>query len=170
MTQIAKKLRRTITRLRSLFLGVALVLAGGLLVSYFAGRSSLVAAEEVVRRDAVIERLQSILLTLQDMETGQRGYLLTGKSMYLDPFKQGQRDLPVRLDDLKNLAAADTKAGATIADLETLVRKRRMNSRRRSSFTNPATKRARWPSSATIADGMPWRRFVRVPPRCARTN
>jgi PAS domain S-box-containing protein len=124
MTQIAKKLRRTITRLRSLFLGVALVLAGGLLVSYYAGRSSLVAAEEVVRRDAVIERLQSILLTLQDMETGQRGYLLTGKSMYLDPFKQGQRDLPVRLDDLKNLASTDTKAGATIADLETLVRKK----------------------------------------------
>jgi signal transduction histidine kinase/CHASE3 domain sensor protein len=41
--------------------------------------------------DETIARLQSVLASLADGETGQRGYLLTGDSAYLDPYRAARR-------------------------------------------------------------------------------
>jgi CHASE3 domain sensor protein len=36
----------------------------------------------------VLGQLEQVVSTLKDAETGQRGYLLTGKRPYLDPYEQ----------------------------------------------------------------------------------
>lgn len=57
--------------------------------------------------------LQSILLDFVNMETGQRGFLLTGLEASLDPFKNGKKSLAKNLDRLRNMVALRTASGVT---------------------------------------------------------
>jgi signal transduction histidine kinase/CheY-like chemotaxis protein/CHASE3 domain sensor protein len=73
------------------------------LVSYESLRESSLTAERLARTQDAIERLQNLFLDLKDAETGQRGYLLTGKDSYLDPFLAARSALPRDLDALRVL-------------------------------------------------------------------
>ena len=42
----------------------------------------------------VLEKIESLLSEMKDAETGQRGYLLTGKDRYLAPYTQPSRRSP----------------------------------------------------------------------------
>ena len=70
-------------------LGVLLLLTSGWLI--YAGVSRLRAGEAVSREVGAEQRAADTLLsTLKDAETGQRGYLLTGEAVYLEPFDAAQ--------------------------------------------------------------------------------
>lgn len=56
--------------------------------------------------------IQTILLDLVNMETGQRGFLLTGQEASLDPFKNGHVALDKNLDQLRNMNA-NIRSGVT---------------------------------------------------------
>ena len=56
-----------------------------------------------------------VLTLAQDAETGQRGYLLSGKQQYLDPYNHGRTEAPKALDDLRGLVAG--RYGATMTRL-----------------------------------------------------
>ncbi|WP_185218477.1 response regulator [Sphingobacterium mizutaii] len=45
---------------------------------------------------------QLVLIDLQNAETGQRGYLLTGQEEFLAPYRDSRRDLPQHLGNLVN--------------------------------------------------------------------
>src|SRR5690606_8915837 len=45
---------------------------------------------------------QLVLIDLQNAETGQRGYLLTGQEKFLAPYRESRRDLPKHLGNLVN--------------------------------------------------------------------
>jgi signal transduction histidine kinase len=62
-----------------------------------------------------------LLTEVQDAETGQRGYLLTGDRRYLQPYTEGSRNAPAALDQLDTLTADDPTERATIAALGILV-------------------------------------------------
>jgi methyl-accepting chemotaxis protein len=62
--------------------------------------------------------LQSITLDLVNMETGQRGFLLTGKDESLDPYRTGQESLTKHLDELLALARLDASSGVTTRDVD----------------------------------------------------
>lgn len=47
-------------------------------------------------------QLNNVLLSLVNMETGQRGFLLSGQEASLEPFIQGQKDLAIALTNLSN--------------------------------------------------------------------
>jgi diguanylate cyclase (GGDEF)-like protein/PAS domain S-box-containing protein len=47
--------------------------------------------------------LQTVLISLTNAETGQRGYLLTGKDSYLTPYRNAVIELPALLRKLSNL-------------------------------------------------------------------
>lgn len=49
-----------------------------------------------------ILQLNNVLLSLVNMETGQRGFLLSGQEASLDPYIQGQKDLSIALNNLSN--------------------------------------------------------------------
>ncbi len=79
---------------------------------------------------------QKLLLTLQDAETGQRGYLLTGEEAYLEPFRRALVQLPICFreisEQLQNNALIsqdllDIRAGAELkmAELQRSIDVRR---------------------------------------------
>ncbi len=49
----------------------------------------------LLHTNEVIGHIESLLNKLQDAETGQRGYLLTGNEDYLEPYEEALRDAPV---------------------------------------------------------------------------
>lgn len=61
------------------------VIFGSLVILYLMGRFTIRIDSDLVRYHVIIGELQEILSTLKDAETGQRGYLLTGKDDYLIP-------------------------------------------------------------------------------------
>ena len=66
-------------------------------------------AQRVVGTRIVASRddLNGILKSLLDMETGERGYVITGNKNFLEPFIQGETNLPAQFDDLVNLVHDD---------------------------------------------------------------
>ncbi len=56
-------------------------------------------------------------LDLVNMETGQRGFLLTGKDESLDPYNNGHKSLGSHLEDLRELVKKDKKSGVETSDI-----------------------------------------------------
>jgi signal transduction histidine kinase len=75
----------------------------------------------VVHTLEVENRLGSILSRLQDAETGARGYLLTGRANYLEPYNATLAHLDPDLDALKLALADDPKQGAALARLRVIA-------------------------------------------------
>jgi signal transduction histidine kinase/ActR/RegA family two-component response regulator len=76
-----------------------------LLVALLAGVYVLAAAreqgiEQQQQIGAVRGALRRTMLTIQEAETGQRGYLLTGEHAYLEPYERARRDLGPALRSL----------------------------------------------------------------------
>ncbi|MBX3167230.1 MAG: methyl-accepting chemotaxis protein [Candidatus Eremiobacteraeota bacterium] len=57
----------------------------------------------VTRSRRILEELAAFQSTLKDAETGQRGYLLTGKEAYLEPHRNAVAVLPRLLENLREL-------------------------------------------------------------------
>ena len=64
---------------------------------------------------------QGLLSSMKDVETGERGYLITGQDAYLEPYTAGLANAQERLDGLARLAASPEEAGA-VGRLRDLVR------------------------------------------------
>ena len=67
------------------------------------------------------EELNDVLKLLLDVETGERGYVITGQTNFLEPFIAGQTNLPVHLNNLMALAHNDTNLLQRVGDLQTDV-------------------------------------------------
>ena len=55
-------------------------------VAYFNFQTLKADSALVIRTGDTLTALEDVLSTVKDAETGQRGYLLTGKDSYLDPY------------------------------------------------------------------------------------
>ena len=66
--------------------------------------------------------LQSITLDLVNMETGQRGYLLTGKDASLEPFKNGQSSFNSHMDELSDLIDESKRTRVSGGDVDNIRR------------------------------------------------
>jgi signal transduction histidine kinase/DNA-binding response OmpR family regulator/CHASE3 domain sensor protein len=56
------------------------------IASYISIKNLLGSVDEVQRTDKIIRTIEQTLSTLKDAETGQRGYLLTGRDRFLEPY------------------------------------------------------------------------------------
>lgn len=106
----------------------AAALAAGFLLLLISSLTSIavfekrMAQSESVRQSMAIQtRLADLLSTMQDAETGQRGYLLTGDQSYLAPFERGADDAPRQVDALIVAMADNPSQSASLAELEGLV-------------------------------------------------
>jgi signal transduction histidine kinase/ActR/RegA family two-component response regulator len=70
---------------------------------------------------AVREELDRVLNLVQSAETGQRGYLLTGRDSYLEPYTAAVEQLPVTLDRMADLVRSDPRQGQAVVRLRQLV-------------------------------------------------
>ncbi|RRU15264.1 response regulator [Stenotrophomonas sp. 278] len=62
---------------------------------------------EVILSQETMTALGDVLSAVQDAETGQRGYLLTGNEAYLEPYETALRDANTRLEAMQRALAYD---------------------------------------------------------------
>ena len=106
------------------------------LLSYQSLQQTMSTGADLTQSVQVLGRLEALLSTLTDAETGQRGFLLTGEESYLTPYTDAKDALP---DDLKilhallsdrseqrrRLDALESLAKLKMAELESTVAARR---------------------------------------------
>ena len=109
------------SRLRRSRLAVWLALAGAVVVitineiGYRQAQQTLQTLTDRYERRLVVTRLWRQLL---DAETGQRGYLLTGRDSYLEPYRAALLEIEASLDKLSGLRTGDPQLAAQIAGIE----------------------------------------------------
>jgi len=72
----------------------------------------------------VIQQLQQTLSILQDGETGQRGYILTGQDSYLQPFYEAVDKAGHQIISLSELTADNPNQQKRLAEIRPLVEKK----------------------------------------------
>lgn len=89
---------------RAFALGVGLLLTAFSVAIWQYHREGLAQAE-VGHTEEVIHSLESVLVHTLNLQTGARGYLITGDDRYLDPFLVGRTHLTENLRSLETLVA-----------------------------------------------------------------
>jgi len=98
-------------RMAVLFLSMAALLIVSVAIGHEMGRRVLQATDEVAARHAWSARLSGLVALIRDAESGQRGFIITGRENYLRPYETA---LP-QIDDALNALKADP---ATTSELE----------------------------------------------------
>ena len=87
-------------------LAVTAVLAALLMAaSFWLGARNKSDDEWVLHSLAVREQLTQVRILVQAAETGQRGYLITGRDAYLAPYDNAVTAFPTTLDNLAKLVS-----------------------------------------------------------------
>jgi CHASE3 domain sensor protein len=102
------------------FASAALVLVVGA-VSLLGVQSLRSAYSWVVHTYDVLGAADDVLLALTNAETGQRGYLLTGRDRYLDVYLSGKSAVETDLHNLRQLTADNPEAQRRIDSLTVLA-------------------------------------------------
>jgi PAS domain S-box-containing protein len=88
---------------------------------YFMGRAAIDTNHDLLRYHIVIGELQGVLSTLKDAETGQRGYLLTGRENYLQPYNEAGERIHQGLQQLDEMAREGALTQGDVAKLSQLA-------------------------------------------------
>jgi CheY-like chemotaxis protein/CHASE3 domain sensor protein len=91
------------------------------LLSFQSLQATTNTARNLTQSVEVLGRLQSLLSTLKDAETGQRGYLLTGEESYLAPYTDAKDALPDEIGGLRALLANRPEQNRRLDALESLA-------------------------------------------------
>ena len=95
--------------------GAALLVVVGVTASLWTFRQVEQAAAIRAHTHSLIDAASGLMSSLTDMETGQRGYLLTGDEAYLQPYLAEREKVTQSFDGLRAttlLAAAQRRLGA----------------------------------------------------------
>jgi methyl-accepting chemotaxis protein len=99
-------------------LGVLLLIGA---LSYWTTSQLLHNNERVEHTYQVLNELEILLSLLKDAETGQRGFLLTGKDNYLQPYTNAIGRIDEQLTSVRNLTRTNEKQQRALDDLKPLV-------------------------------------------------
>ena len=90
-------------------IGLALViLLVSSLASYLSIKNLIHSAQDVTESSETIANIHGVLSIIKDTETTQRGYLLTHDAQFLEPYKEGKRQIQTALEALPK-ELSDTK-------------------------------------------------------------
>ena len=70
---------------------------------------------------SVVDRLSELMSIVKDAETGQRGYLLTGNEIYLEPYLAADASVYSVLKQLRDMTADNSDQGRRLDQATTLV-------------------------------------------------
>ncbi|HEU4678134.1 MAG TPA: CHASE3 domain-containing protein, partial [Terrimicrobiaceae bacterium] len=108
-------------RVRLFFVLMATLLVSSIAAGYLAGRVALDAAAKVKSFDSVIQAMQNLRSTIQDAETGQRGYLLTRDASYLKPYEEAVATVQRKVDVVRKMADSGLVPSEQVDRLESLT-------------------------------------------------
>jgi methyl-accepting chemotaxis protein len=97
----------------------ALIVIGG--VSYGTTAKLIDSLDWLTHTHRVIEQIEALLSTMNDAETGQRGFLITGKQGYLQPYEGARDAADQKLKDLRELTADNAIQQHRLDALEPLI-------------------------------------------------
>ena len=106
---------------KKIMAGAGLVLAILLinaLVSYRVTRRLIDNERLIAHTHEVISELDDVMSTMDDAETGERGYLLTGEKSYLEPYQSAVGAIHARVEKLAQLTADNPNWQAHLPALE----------------------------------------------------
>jgi len=98
------------------------MIALGAITSVVNTRRTVADFKEVAHSRTVLSVLQGTLSSMQDQETGQRGYLLTGQDAYLGPYRSGLARSTGLLTQLQQLTVDNVDQGPRVTRLRELAR------------------------------------------------
>src|SRR4051812_3527189 len=90
-------------------------------LTYVAGNRVVQAQARQDAQHRSIVALDHFFARLQDVETGQRGFVITGDNVYLAPFEQAEKELPQNLAELENAIQAGGGNSADVSALKNLA-------------------------------------------------
>jgi methyl-accepting chemotaxis protein len=103
------------------FAPIVLVLAVVGVTSYRSTAKQSETAAWVAHTHVVLTRLAALLSSLQDAETGQRGYVITGEDRYLEPYRLSLPHIDSQLGELRRLTADNPAQQQRLDQLTPLV-------------------------------------------------
>ncbi len=109
---------------RQLGAALALPLVFLLLIGSYAYTTTqrlLVATGAVAHTREVLTTLTDTLSVFQDMETGQRGYVLTGDEAFLQPYREGNKTIDRAIEEVARLTGENEGQRRRVKDLSRLV-------------------------------------------------
>ena len=116
---------RSISRKMTVNVACALVAVLTLIgISELSYDKSRAAMDELAQAHLTRSHVQRLLRDVLDAETGQRGYLLTGDTMYLEPYKAAIADIGQTQDQLRELLAARQDQAGTLSLLGRTVQRK----------------------------------------------
>lgn len=94
------------------------------------------AETDVARKFEMVAGLSDLLLLMVNAETGTRGYLLTHRTEFLQPYRRAASRLPAQLNDLQNLAQAEPGLKPRLDKLARIARIRKLVARQMALLTS----------------------------------
>ena len=105
-------------------IGFGLAVLAVVLIAFFSYRSLQTrasTAELVTHTIEIGQQLQTLLSAVKDAETGQRGFLLTGNEIYLDPYTTARAALPGLVHRVRELTADNPRQTQRLDTLDRLA-------------------------------------------------
>ena len=103
------------------FAGFAAAIVTVVLIAFFGYRSLDNEADSAALTThtlQVMQRIDGLLSSLKDAETGQRGYLLTNSESYLEPYDTARADIPGEIQELRRLTANNPKQQELLSQIQ----------------------------------------------------
>ena len=104
--------------------GFCLAVAALAIIGGTAYRSTLQLVEtagSVVRTEDVLRNMEEIISSLKDVETGQRGYVITGEEPFLKPYHDGLGRIASDVDKVRSLKKENDQQQRRMETLEPLI-------------------------------------------------
>jgi len=110
---------------RHIFIGALIfaTLFADAFLAYFSIRKLVQNERLIAKSFKVVGELENIESLVKDVETAQRGYILTGDKRYLEPYNKATKELPSTLDTLHG-EISDKKATQKLDALEKSIQQR----------------------------------------------
>ncbi len=101
------------------FIGVLMLVTAG--IGAFGTLRLFDSEAEVQHSNAIYMGLQRALALARDAETGQRGYVITGRDEYLQPYRDAEPEIGAQLDSLQSLLTSDAVQAHRLQQLRSLL-------------------------------------------------
>ncbi|MCI0533840.1 MAG: CHASE3 domain-containing protein, partial [Verrucomicrobiales bacterium] len=101
---------------------VVFVIVGA--ISYRSTTQLIVASDARTHTYDVLARLTEVLALLTDVQTGQRGYVITGDDAYLAPYQSGLGKLDETTREIRSLTVDSIRQQRRLETLEPLIKAR----------------------------------------------
>jgi diguanylate cyclase (GGDEF)-like protein len=103
--------------------GLALLLGAGT-IQYLAVGRSTEAARLITHTEEILHRLEAASASLRLIESSQRGYVITGDEIYLEPFGSGRKILVQELERIEDLTRDNPSQEVRLRELRQFVARR----------------------------------------------